>query len=221
MRILLIEDDALLGDGIMAGLKQAGHTVDWLRDGIAAESALNTDHFDAVVLDINLPRQDGLSLLKKRRAAGDSTPVLLLTARDTVADRVRGLDAGADDYLVKPFALDELAARLRALIRRGHGRPASLIEHGELSIDPAEHTVQRNGAPVELSPREFALLSHLLEHRGQVQSRAQLETALYGWSEDVDSNAVEVHVHHLRKKLGTELIRTIRGVGYLVPKPKS
>ncbi len=221
MRILLIEDDALLGDGIMAGLKQAGHTVDWLRDGIAAESALNTDHFDAVVLDINLPRQDGLSLLKKRRAAGDSTPVLLLTARDTVADRVRGLDAGADDYLVKPFALDELAARLRALIRRGHGRPASLIEHGELRIDPAEHTVQRNGTPVELSPREFALLSHLLEHRGQVQSRTQLETALYGWSEDVDSNAVEVHVHHLRKKLGTELIRTIRGVGYLVPKPKS
>ncbi|MFO1384965.1 MAG: winged helix-turn-helix domain-containing protein [Chitinivorax sp.] len=218
MRILLVEDDDLLGDGVEAGLKQAGYTVDWVRDGKAGELAMSCERYDAAILDINLPRQSGLEILAKRRSAGDNTPVLLLTARDTVNDRVSGLDCGADDYLVKPFALAELCARLRALTRRQSGRSTPIISHGQLQLDPAAREVRRDQQPVALSPREFSLLELLLEHRGHVLSKTQLESALYGWGEEVESNSVEVHIHHLRKKLGSELIRTMRGVGYMIPK---
>lgn len=219
MRILLVEDDELLGDGIEAGLKQAGYAVDWVRDGMAGELALANEHYDAAVLDINLPRQSGLDVLKKRRAQHDATPILLLTARDGVHDRVTGLDSGADDYLIKPFALAELTARLRALTRRGSGRSNPTIVHGTLTLDPAAHQVRQNGLEVALSPREFSLLELMLEKRGHVLSKAQLESALYGWGEEVESNSVEVHIHHLRRKLGSELIRTLRGVGYMIPRP--
>jgi len=219
MRLLLVEDDRLLGDGISAGLKQEGYTVDWLTDGEAAEAALKTEHYDLMVLDLGLPRRGGLEVLKELRGRGDTLPVLILTARDTVAERVAGLDAGADDYLVKPFDLDELAARLRALQRRQSGRATSGIEHGELFLDPAAHAVTWAGQPVELSPREFAVLHMLLENRGKVLSRARLEEGLYSWDGDVESNAVEVYIHHLRKKLDAKLIRTIRGVGYIIDKP--
>ncbi len=216
MRLLLAEDDRLLGDGIRAGLGQEGFTVDWVEDGEAALQALKSDHFELVVLDLGLPRLPGLKVLQRMRRQGNDTPVLILTARDAVADRVAGLDAGADDYLVKPFDLDELSARLRALLRRRGGRASPLIECGELTLDPAAHTLTRAGRPVELSPREFALLRLMLEHPGQVFSRPRLEEALYGWETEVESNALEVHIHHLRKKLGAERIRTIRGVGYMV-----
>lgn len=218
MRILLVEDDDLLGDGVEAGLKQAGYTVDWVRDGKAGELAMTSESYDAAILDINLPRQSGLDILNKRRGAGDDTPVLLLTARDTINDRVSGLDCGADDYLVKPFALAELCARLRALTRRHAGRSTPAIAHGSLQLDPAAREVRVDGNIIALSPREFTLLELLLTHRGQVLSKAQLESALYGWGEEVESNSVEVHIHHLRKKLGTELIRTMRGVGYMISK---
>jgi DNA-binding response OmpR family regulator len=218
MRILLVEDDDLLGDGVEAGLKQAGYTVDWVRDGKAGELAMSCEHYDAAILDINLPRQSGLETLAKRRSAGDNTPVLLLTARDTVNDRVSGLDCGADDYLVKPFALAELSARLRALTRRQTGRSNPIISHGTLQLDPAAREVHMDQQLVALSPREFSLLELLLAHRGHVLSKTQLESALYGWGEEVESNSVEVHVHHLRKKLGSTLIRTIRGIGYVIPK---
>lgn len=219
MRLLLVEDDSLLGDGIRVGLSQEGFAVDWARDGQAAKLALETENYALMVLDLGLPGLSGESVLKWLRGIGNDMPVLILTARDTVADRVRGLDAGADDYLVKPFDLDELAARLRALLRRAGGRSVPVISHGFLRLDPAAHTVTRDGNQVDLSPREFAILFNLLENTGRVQSREQLEQSLYGWGEEVESNAVEVHIHHLRKKLGTELIRTIRGVGYMVDKP--
>lgn len=218
MRLLLVEDDPLLGDGIRAGLQQAGFVVDWVKDGQAAKLALQAELYALVVLDLGLPRLSGTELLKWLRGSGNDTPVLILTARDTVADRVSGLDAGADDYLIKPFDLDELAARTRALLRRAGGRAAPLIVHGKLEVDPASRRVALDGNPVELSPREFAILLVLLESAGRALSREQLEQSLYGWGEEVESNAVEVHIHHLRKKLGTELIRTIRGVGYLVDK---
>jgi DNA-binding response OmpR family regulator len=218
MRLLLVEDDPLLGDGIRAGLVQAGFTVDWIKDGEHARSALETEHYALVVLDLGLPRLGGGDLLRQLRTRGDDTPVLILTARDTVSDRVSGLDAGADDYLVKPFDLDELTARIRALLRRAGGRATPLLHHGTLEVDPAAHRVTLDGQPVELSPREFAILAELLENRGRVLSRERLENSLYGWSGEVESNAVEVHIHHLRKKLGSELIRTIRGVGYMVEK---
>lgn len=218
MRLLLVEDDSLLGDGIRVGLSQEGFAVDWTRDGQAAKLALETENYALMVLDLGLPGLPGESVLKWLRGTGNDMPVLILTARDTVADRVCGLDAGADDYLVKPFDLDELAARLRALLRRAGGRSVPVISHGLLRLDPAAHTVTRDGNQVDLSPREFAILLDLLENIGRVQSREQLEQSLYGWGEEVESNAVEVHIHHLRKKLGTELIRTIRGVGYMVDK---
>lgn len=221
MRVLLVEDDNLLGDGIRTGLQQAGYTVDWLTDGSQADAALRSEDFDLVVLDIGLPRRSGLEILKELRDRGSNVPVLLLTARDTIDDRVRGLDTGADDYLVKPFDLDELTARLRALLRRSKGRGAPQLVHGHLVLDPASHTVTQNDQPVELPPREFALLQLLLENTGKVQSRHRLEEALYGWTQDVDSNVVEVHVHHLRKKLGSALIRTVRGVGYVIDKVAS
>lgn len=218
MRLLLVEDDSLLGDGIRAGLLQAGFVVDWVKDGQAAKLALQAESYALVVLDLGLPRLSGTELLKWLRASGNVTPVLILTARDTVADRVGGLDAGADDYLIKPFDLDELAARIRALLRRAGGRAAPLIVHGRLEIDPASRQVTLEGRPVELSAREYAILLVLLESAGRALSREQLEQSLYGWGDEVESNTVEVHIHHLRRKLGAELIRTIRGVGYLVDK---
>jgi DNA-binding response OmpR family regulator len=218
MRLLLVEDDPLLGDGIRTGLQQSGFVVDWVKDGQAAKLALQADAYALLVLDLGLPRLSGSELLKWLRSTGNDTPVLILTARDTVADRVSGLDAGADDYLIKPFDLDELAARIRALLRRAGGRAAPLIVHGTLEIDPASRLVKQDGKPVELSSREYAVLLSLVECAGRALSREQLEQSLYGWGEEVESNAVEVHIHHLRKKLGAELIRTLRGVGYVVDK---
>lgn len=218
MRILVVEDDPLLGDGIQAGLTQAGFAVDWVRDGVAAEAALKTEPYAAAVLDLGLPRLSGMDLLRRLRSSGNTVPVLILTARDAVPDRVAGLDAGADDYLVKPFDLDELAARLRALIRRRHGAAVPVLEVAGVELDPAAHRVRFRGRPVELAPREFALLKELMLNAGRVLSRQSLEQRLYAWGEEVESNAIEVHVHHLRRKLAPELIRTIRGVGYLMPR---
>jgi DNA-binding response OmpR family regulator len=219
VRLLLVEDDSLLGDGIRVGLQQSGFVVDWVKDGLAAKLALEAEAYALVVLDLGLPRLSGTDVLKWLRATGNDTPVLVLTARDAVADRVNGLDAGADDYLIKPFDLDELSARVRALLRRAGGRAAPVIVHNQLEVDPATRQVTLADKPVELSPREYAILLVLLESAGRALSREQLEQGLYGWGDEVESNAVEVHIHHLRKKLGAELIRTIRGVGYLVDKP--
>jgi len=218
MRILLVEDDKLLGDGIRVGLTQADFAVDWVQDGILGDTALQTEPYAAVVLDLGLPRLSGLDLLRRLRARSDATPVLILTARDAIGDRVKGLDSGADDYLVKPFDLDELAARLRALTRRSQGAASPVLRlHGVL-LDPAQHRVEFHGEPVELTARQFALLHELMLNAGRVLSREQLEQRLYPWGEEVESNAIEVHVHHLRRKLAPELVRTVRGVGYLMPK---
>jgi DNA-binding response OmpR family regulator len=197
-----------------AGLTQAGYAVDWLRDGEAAVAALSAESFAAVVLDLGLPKRDGLSVLQWLRGRRDATPVLILTARDQLEDRVRGLDLGADDYVLKPFDLDEVAARLRALVRRAHGRPEPLLTVGEIELNPAARTVTRSGQTVDLTPREFDLLHLLLQNADRVLTRRALEEQLYTWNEAVDSNALEVHIHHLRRKLGSELIRTVRGVGY-------
>lgn len=216
MRILLAEDDPLLGDGLKAGLQQAGFQVDWVRDGVAAERELAAEPYEAAVLDLGLPRRDGLDVLKAVRAAGITRPVLVLTARDTVPDRIRGLDGGADDYVVKPVDLHELAARLRALVRRAHGQPQQTLKAQDVELDPASRQVTRGGEPVALAPREFDLLHALMLDAGRVLTREQLEQRLYRWGREVESNAVEVHVHHLRRKLGPALIQTIRGVGYLL-----
>ena len=216
MRILLVEDDALLGDALQVGLRQAGYAVDWLRDGAAAAAALAAEQFSAVILDLGLPRLTGLDLLKKTRARGDRTPVIVLTARDAVHDRVRGLDLGADDYVVKPVALAELDARVRAVTRRAAGLARGLLEVGPLVIDPAARQVTYRGAPVELQPREYALLHALALRAGKVLTRGQLESQLYEWDDALDSNAIEVHVHRLRRKLDPGLIRTVRGVGYML-----
>ncbi|MES2012873.1 MAG: response regulator transcription factor [Pseudomonadota bacterium] len=221
MRVLLVEDDALLGDGIRAGLKQAGFAVDWAQDGQAGKLALETEEYAVIVLDLGLPKVSGAELLKWLRGRASALPVLILTARDKVSDRVAGLNAGADDYLVKPFDLDELIARLYALLRRSVGQTTPLLLHGDIALDPATHQVRKNGKTVELSAREFTLLHELLLHVDRVQSREQLEQHLYGWGEEVESNSVEVHVHHLRKKLGSDLIRTLRGVGYVIDKDVS
>jgi len=205
----------MLGDGLQAGLTQAGYAVDWLRDGEAAVAALSTESFAAVVLDLGLPKRDGLSVLQWLRARHDATPVLILTARDQLEDKVRGLDLGADDYVLKPFDLDEIAARLRALVRRAHGRPEPLLSVGEIELNPAARTLTRGGQLVDLTPREFDLLHLLLQNADRVLSRRTLEEQLYTWNDAVDSNALEVHIHHLRRKLGSELIRTVRGVGYM------
>ena len=214
MRLLLVEDDALIGEGVRAGLKLAGYTVDWVKDGQAAALAIANAVYDLAVLDLGLPRKDGLSLLRELRAKGNDLPVLVLTARDAVQDRVLGLNTGADDYLIKPFDLDELTARVQALLRRRAGRADPIIRHGPLVLDPVARRVEHKGRPVQLSPREFALLQALLERPGAVLSRDQLEERLYGWDEEVASNAVEVHLHNLRRKLGAEMIRNVRGVGY-------
>ncbi len=218
MRILLVEDDPQLGDGLSVGLRQAGFAVDWLPDGQAADLALQSESFDFVVLDLGLPRLAGMEVLRNARRRDQAMPILILTARDATGDKVAGLDAGADDYLVKPIDLDELTARIRALTRRSAGRAAPVLTHGDLVVEPAAHRVTLAGQPVELSSREFSLLQLLLENAGRVLSRSQLEQSLYGWHDEPDSNALEVHIHHLRKKLGSDLIRTLRGVGYTIPK---
>ena len=218
MRLLLVEDDRLLGEGIEMGLKQQAYTVDWLQDGEAAVLAMLHEDYDAVVLDIGLPRKNGIEVLKEVRRKGSMAPVLILTALDAIEDRVAGLDAGADDYLTKPFDLNELYARIRALIRRSAGRAEAKIIHGDLELDPASHKVNFSGKPVDLSRREYTVLLELMENRGRVLSRRQLEQGLYGLGEEVESNAVEVHVHHIRKKIDSKLIRTVRGVGYIIEK---
>lgn len=219
MRILIVEDDPLLGDALQRGLRQAGFAPDWLRDGRSAEHALSVEPYQAVVLDLGLPRLGGMELLCALRRRADRTPVLVLTARDRLEDRVAGLDAGADDYLVKPVELAELAARLRALIRRARGESAPMLEVGDLRIDPAGHQAWIGSHPLELTAREFALLLELASHAGRVLSREQLVSRLYAWDQSLESNAIEVHVHHLRRKLGAARIQTVRGVGYMLPRP--
>jgi len=220
MRVLLVEDDELLGDGICNGLKHFGHTVDWVKDGRAAYKALSSqiESFDVIVLDIGLPKLNGLEVLKSIRDENITTPVVILTAREAIDDRVKGLDMGADDYLTKPFDLEELAARLRALQRRSKSRAKPTLSYGDIVLDPAAHVVYLKGEEVLISRREFALLQKLLENSGRVISREQLNQTLYGWGENIDSNALEVHIHNLRKRFGTHLIRTIRGVGYMAEK---
>lgn len=216
MRLLLVEDDPIIGDGIRRGLRQDGFAVDWVRDGDEGGLALANQVYDLLLLDLGLPGRPGLDLLRDLRQSGSDLPVVILTALDAVAERIAGLDAGADDYLVKPFDLDELAARIRAVLRRRQGRAMPLLVHGALQLNPATHEISWHGEPVTLSSREFRLLEALLERPGAVLSRARLEERLYGWGEEVESNAVEVYVHNLRKKLGAEVIRTVRGVGYLL-----
>jgi DNA-binding response OmpR family regulator len=218
MRVLIVEDDALLGDGIQAGLKQQGFTVDWVRDGMAAEHAIEAEPYAAIVLDLGLPRRSGLVVLKQLRLACNPVPVLILTARDTVEDRITGLDTGADDYLIKPFDLGELSARLRALIRRAGGSPAAVLSVGALSLDPAARTVIFRNEPRTLSAREFDLLQVFMLNAGRVLTRDQLVSSLYAWGEEIESNAIDVHLHHLRKKLSPEIVQTLRGVGYILPK---
>lgn len=217
MRLLLVEDDPMIGASVQRGLRQEGHTVDWVRDGAAAELAVASGVHEMILLDLGLPRKSGLDLLAGLRRKGVALPVLVITARDSVADRVKGLDAGADDYLVKPFDLDELSARIRALMRRHGGRASPLIEHGALLLNPATHEVTLAGQSVNLSGREFALLQALLEQPGVPLSRAQLEDRIYGWDEEIESNAIEVYIHSLRRKLGAEWVKNVRGVGYRVP----
>jgi len=219
MRLLIVEDDPLLGDGLCAGLRESGFTVDWVRDGKAAEAAMAGGGFAAVVLDLGLPRLDGTEVLARRRAHGDATPVLVLTARDQVRDKVGALDLGADDYLVKPFDLDELSARLRALLRRAAGQAQATLCCGEVVLDPAARTVLVGGEAVALTGREFDVLEMLMRQQGRVVTRRQIEDQLYAWGDEVESNALEVHIHHLRKKLGSPVIRTVRGVGYTVEAP--
>ena len=219
MRVLLVEDDELLGSAVQAGLEQSGYMVDWLSDGRQAAAALQTDEPDLLVLDLGLPGKDGLTLLRELRARDSRIPVLILTARDTVEERIAGLDIGADDYLVKPFDLGELSARLRAISRRRSGRATPLICCGDLIFDPVAHSLSIDGKEVHLHPKANAILEALLQRPGLPLSRERLEQILYGWGDGVESNTVEVHIHHLRKKLGKERILTIRGVGYMIPKP--
>lgn len=216
MRILLIEDDAMIAKAVQQGLAQAGFTVDLAGDGATAELALRNGVYDLAILDLGLPKKDGMEVLKSLRAARDSMPVLIASARDTVRDRIDGLDAGADDYLLKPFDLDELIARVRALLRRSAGNASPLLEVGRLVLDPTTRRVTQGGEPVELSAKEFAILQSLMQRPGLVLSREKLEESVYGWGEEVGSNAIEVHLHNLRKKLGSRAIANIRGVGYRV-----
>ena len=218
MRLLLVEDDRMIGESVQKGLRQDGFSVDWVQDGASAELALETERYDCVLLDLGLPKKDGLDVLRGMRAKRDAAPVVVITARDAVPDRIKGLDTGADDYLVKPFDLDELAARVRAVVRRREGRAEPVMEHLGLVLRPATHEASFRNEPLSLSAREFAVLEALISRPGAILSRAQLEERIYGWGEEVESNAVEVFVHSLRKKLGAEFIRTVRGAGYMVPK---
>ncbi|MDD5030402.1 MAG: response regulator transcription factor [Rhodoferax sp.] len=221
MRILLAEDDPMLGDGLRAGLRQQGFQVDWVRDGQAAERELTSGDYQAAVLDLGLPLKDGLDVLQALRSKRVSTPVLVLTARDAVPDRIKGLDLGADDYVLKPVDLFELGARLRSLVRRAHGQTQDVLACGDLQLKPSARQVTLGGQLVTLSTREFDLLHALMLSVGRVLSREQLEQQLYSWGHEVESNAVEVHIHHLRKKLLPELIQTVRGVGYTLMRPQS
>jgi DNA-binding response OmpR family regulator len=216
MRILLAEDDTMLGDGLRAGLRQAGFQVDWVRDGVAAERELRAVDYAAAVLDLGLPGMDGMEVLQALRAARNTTPVLVLTARDAVPDRIRGLDAGADDYVLKPVDLHELAARLRSLVRRSHGVAQEVLQSGALCLDPAGRQATWQGHAVALSTREFDLLHTLMRSAGRVLSREQLEQQMYSWGLEVESNTIEVHIHHLRRKLQADVIQTVRGVGYML-----
>jgi two-component system response regulator QseB len=218
MRLLLVEDDAMIGASVQKGLRQDGFAVDWVRDSRAATAALATETYDLMLLDLGLPDRDGVEFLKSLRSRGSRMPVVIVTARDAVNDRVAGLDSGADDYLLKPFSLDELAARIRAVQRRQSGRAEPVIRVGEVEFDPGARRVTLGGREIDLSARELALLSALLDRPGTILSRAQLEERIYGWGEEVESNAVEVYVHALRKKLGATFIKTVRGVGYVVPR---
>ena len=218
MRLLLVEDDEDLGEGIRVTLKPEGYTVDWVRDGASGLQALGQESFDIAILDLGLPRMDGLEVLRSLRRAANAVPVLVLTARDATTDRIAGLDAGADDYLVKPFEVDELKARLRALLRRSLKRPQPALEFHEVRLDPVSQEVSYQGRPVALQRKEFLLLHQLLSQPGRVFTREKLEQALYGWDEVAESNAIDVHIHHLRKKLFPDLIKTVRGVGYRIDK---
>ncbi|MCR9191160.1 MAG: response regulator [Gammaproteobacteria bacterium] len=218
MRLLLVEDDELLGDAVKTGLTQFGYIVDWVKNGEIARTVVQTESFDLIILDLGLPKVSGITLLHTIRQSNDKTPIIILTARESIDDRIKGLDAGADDYITKPFDLDELGARVRALTRRSLGRADAIIHYGNLTIDPAAHTVCLDGQSINVPRREFALLQKLVESSGHVLSREQLMQSMYSWDEEVDSNALEVHIHNLRKKLNAHFIRTIRGVGYLVDK---
>ncbi|MGL5286482.1 MAG: response regulator [Aeromonas sp.] len=220
MRILLVEDDVMLGEGMQDALRGSGFTVDWLTTGLPALTSLKCDEFAAMILDLNLPDIDGITLLRRLRRDGFAVPVLILTARDALDDRVQGLDAGADDYLTKPFALPELAARLRALLRRSQGNAQPTLVHGDIVLYPDAQQVTYRGKPIKLTPHEYKLLQELLSQSGRVLSKEQLHQRLYGWDEGAESNAVEVHIHHLRKKFYSDLIRNIRGVGYIAPRPE-
>jgi len=218
MRLLVVEDDRMIGESVRTALRQEGYAVDWVRDGADADAAMQAERYDLVLLDLGLPGKSGLELLKAARARGDAMPMLVMTARDAIGDRVTGLDAGADDYLVKPFDLDELSARVRALLRRPSGQRDSTVRHGELVLDPVRHETILAGTPVKLTAREFELLRALLQRPGVPSSRRRLEEAIYGWGDEVESNAIEVHIHALRRKLGAGWIQTVRGVGYMVPR---
>jgi DNA-binding response OmpR family regulator len=218
MRVLLVEDDAMIAQGLQTALRQNGFAVDWMRDGRTGSEALKTTVFDVILLDLGLPHRDGIDVLRELRRRGDATPVIILTARDEIQHRIAGLDAGADDYIVKPFDLNEVAARMRSVLRRAAGRGDPCIRHRGICLNPMSHAVERDGEPVILSAHEFAVLEALLQRPGAVLSRAQLEDRLYGWKDSIESNAIEVYVHGLRRKLGSDAIRTLRGVGYFVPK---
>ncbi|RYX97632.1 MAG: response regulator [Comamonadaceae bacterium] len=218
MRLLLVEDDAMIGESVLLMLRGEGYAVDWVRDGAMADTALRSAAYDLVLLDLGLPRRDGLEVLRALRARRETLPVLVATARDASADRVAGLDAGADDYVVKPYDTDELLARIRALLRRSSGRAAPAFEHKGVSVNTVTREAQANGQPVSLSAREWAVLEPLLARPGAVLSRAQLEEKLYSWKDDISSNAIEVYIHGIRKKLGSDFIQTVRGLGYLVPR---
>lgn len=218
MRVLLVEDDRMIGEALLQALRQQHYAADWVRDGAMADAALQAESYDLVLLDLGLPKRDGLAVLRTLRAGGARMPVLVITARDAVADRIAGLDAGPDDYVLKPFDTEELLARVRALIRRSAGRAEPVFTHKGVSLNPATREASVDGEPVALSSREWAVLEPMLLRPGVVFSRRQLEEKLYGWKEDISSNAVEVYIHGLRKKLGSDLIRTVRGLGYVVPR---
>jgi len=218
MRLLLVEDDSMIGESVLDLLRAEHYAVDWVKDGEMVETAMGSRAYDLVLLDLGLPKKDGIEVLRALRARKDRTPVLIATARDSVPQRIAGLDAGADDYVLKPYDLDELLARIRALLRRAVGRAEPVYEHGGITINPASREVMVEGVPVVLSAREWAVLEPLLARPGMVLSRAQLEEKLYGWKDEISSNAIEVYIHGLRKKLGSALIQNVRGVGYMVPK---
>jgi DNA-binding response OmpR family regulator len=218
VRILLVEDDALLGNGVYAGLRRDNNSVDWFKNGETALSSIAETQYDCVILDIGLPKMSGLDVLRQLRDSNNSVPVLILTAQDAISDRVEGLDAGADDYLVKPFEFAELCARLRALTRRARGIASESIQYKNININTAAYTVDYNGNTITLSRREFTLLVEMITNQGRVLSKQHLEQKLYSWGDEIESNTIEVYIHHLRKKLYTELIKTVRGIGYIVAK---